>query len=86
MINSDNPPSFIVNVTNDAWYGDSAGPHQHLSHAKFRAIEEGLPVIRVANTGFSAVFDPLGRTLYQSQLFHEESKDITLPEELAAKR
>ena len=53
----------IINVTNDAWYGDSAGPRQHLDLARYRAIETGLPVIRAANTGISAIIDPFGRIL-----------------------
>jgi apolipoprotein N-acyltransferase len=57
-------PEWIINVTNDGWYGDSPGPYQHLTKARFRAIEEGIPVIRSANTGISAVIDPTGRILY----------------------
>ena len=56
-------PNLIVNVTNDAWYGDSAGPQQHLVQAQFRAIESGLPVARVANTGVSALISPLGNVV-----------------------
>ncbi len=55
-------PNFIVNVTNDAWYEGSAGPYQHLVQSKFRAIESGLPIIRSANTGISAIITPLGYT------------------------
>ena len=71
---------FVVNVTNDAWYGDSAGPHQHLAKAKFRAIETGLPVIRAANTGISAGIDPYGRIISdQSTLFSKQALSLTLP-------
>jgi apolipoprotein N-acyltransferase len=56
-------PGWLVNITNDAWFGDSTGPHQHLHQARIRAAEEGLPVIRAANTGISAVIDPFGRVL-----------------------
>ena len=56
-------PEWIVNATNDAWYGNSAGPPQHLRQASFRAIEQGLPLIRSANTGISAITDPYGRIL-----------------------
>lgn len=56
-------PQWIVNATNDAWYGDSAGPHQHLTITRFRAVEEGIPVIRAANTGISALIDSYGRVI-----------------------
>ena len=58
--NAQTKPEMIVNVTNDAWYGLSAGPYQHLVQAQFRAIESGIPVVRSANTGISAVISPIG--------------------------
>ncbi len=50
----------ILNVTNDGWFGDTPGPYQHFQQARVRAVETGLPVIRAANTGISAIIDPLG--------------------------
>ncbi len=56
-------PGWIVNLTNDAWFGDTSGPRQHLRMAQVRAIEEGTPVVRSANTGISAIVDSYGRII-----------------------
>ena len=71
VINAAQRPDFIVNVTNDGWYGDSAGPHQHLAQARFRAIEEGMSALRAANTGISAIISPLGDIEYHTPLFED---------------
>lgn len=60
---SEQSPDVIVNVTNDGWFGNSTGPYQHLAMAQMRAIEEGVPVLRAANTGISAVIGPNGKII-----------------------
>lgn len=73
---------WIVNVTNDAWFGDSLGPHQHLHLAQMRAVETGLSVIRVANTGISAVIDPHGRPVARLELMEGGILQHSLPRAL----
>lgn len=72
-------PEWMVNVTNDAWYGDSPGPYQHLATAQMRAIEQGLPLVRAANNGVSAVIDPFGRLVAALPLNARGSLESRLP-------
>jgi len=76
-------PDWIVNVTNDAWFGTSSGPYQHFSQVRLRAVEQGLPVARAANTGISAVVNAYGRVLAEKPLNTEGVLDVPLPPALA---
>lgn len=78
----DTKAKWIVNVTNDGWFGLSKGPYQHLDTARARAIEEGVPIVRAANTGISAVIDSLGRVLKEVGLNEKGVIDAKLPSAL----
>jgi apolipoprotein N-acyltransferase len=73
-------PAWLLNVTNDAWYGDSPGPYQHFATSRFRAIEQGLPMVRVANTGISGIIDPYGRVVQALPLGTQGVMDGSLPQ------
>jgi apolipoprotein N-acyltransferase len=72
-------PSWILNVSNDAWYGRTSGPYQHFAMARTRAVEEGLPLVRAANNGISGVIDAEGRVLASTKLDAVTYADIKLP-------
>ncbi len=76
-------PDWLLQPTNDAWFGSWAGPHQHYAQARIRAIEQGLPIVRAANTGISAVVDPYGRQLAFLPLHVFDHLDARLPAPLA---
>ena len=76
-------PGWLVNVTNDGWFGISSGPYQHFQQARVLAIAEGLPLVRAANTGISAVVDPVGRIIKSLPLGSEGVLDSQLPRALS---
>jgi apolipoprotein N-acyltransferase len=79
IVNEQERPDWILNLTNDAWYGRSSGPFQHLASARTRTVEEGLPMVRVANNGISAVIDAAGRVRARINLDTIGYADVALP-------
>jgi apolipoprotein N-acyltransferase len=84
VVDASDRPELIVNVTNDGWFGTSTGPSQHFATARFRSIEEGIPMLRAANTGISGVIDAYGRVETKSNLVVEAVIDAAIPRALPA--
>ncbi|MDK3019034.1 apolipoprotein N-acyltransferase [Pseudodonghicola flavimaris] len=76
-------PRLLLQITNDAWFGTRSGPYQHLAQARMRAVEQGVPMVRAANTGISAVISPRGRILTELPLGEAGYADALLPQPLA---
>jgi apolipoprotein N-acyltransferase len=83
VVDPSDRPGVLINVTNDGWFGTSTGPFQHFASARFRAVEEGIPMLRAANTGISAVVDAYGRVVTRSNLEVEAVIDANLPPALS---
>lgn len=79
IIDPHNKPQWIVNLTNDGWYGDSSGPRQHLASTRLRAVEEGITIVRAANTGISALISPYGEIKRRLDLNQRGVVDFKLP-------
>lgn len=77
-------PGLLINLTNDGWFGNSTGPRQHFHQARVRAVEEGVPLVRSANNGISAAFDPYGRELGSIGLDVRGTLDVSVPQAVPA--
>jgi apolipoprotein N-acyltransferase len=79
VVEAGDRPQWLLNITNDAWFGTSTGPYQHFVSARLRSVEEGLPLVRVANTGISGLVDRYGRVLTEIPLAESGVRDVALP-------
>src|SRR5262249_58837887 len=79
VVQGQDRPGLLINVTNDGWFGNTTGPRQHFHQARVRAVEEGLPLIRAANNGISAAVDGYGRVLARIDMNVRGAVDVPLP-------
>ena len=79
VIDRNNQPQWLVVLTNDGWYGNSSGPYQHLVAAQMRAVEEGIAIVRSANSGISAIINPMGEIIKEIPLGKRGIADVKLP-------
>lgn len=82
VVNEADRPDWLLTITNDGWFGTSTGPYQHFASARFRAVEEGLPLVRAANTGITGSVDAYGRVIAVLPLMATAVLDVDLPEKL----
>ena len=73
----------IINISNDAWFGEGAGPQQHFTHTRFRSIEHGITLIRSANKGISALVNPIGKVVHVIESDHIAYLDVKVPKKLS---
>ncbi len=81
VVDKENRPSWLINLTNDGWYGNSSGPYQHFFAARMRAIEEGIPVVRAANSGISGIINAYGQVVSSLPLNATQVLDAEIPAE-----
>lgn len=79
ILDESEQPKWLLAITNDFWFDDSLGPHQHFAIARYKAVEAGLPLVRVANNGITAVVDNYGNILYKAPQFNKIVADFNLP-------
>lgn len=83
IVQGSDRPGLLLNITNDGWFGRTTGPYQHFHQTRVRAVEEGIPIVRAANNGISAVIDGYGRVLQSLSLDEKGVIDSTLPQPAA---